>query len=150
MLDEQRDVLRALAQRWHVERVDAERAVERLGEGTVGQQRVGVETDGRELLRADAVHQHVSGIHQPEKRGAGVGALQVQHHAALAAVDAEKDGPHAGLRAGSGPTRRVALGRLDLDDVGAVLGQVLAGVRAEHHGAQVQHAHAGEGQVLVT
>ena len=110
-----------------------------------GQQRLPVEPDGGELLRPDAVHQHVGAVGQRQQRVASVGLLEVEHDALLAAVDAEEDRAHAGFGARAGAARRVAFGRLDLDHVGAVLGQDLAGVGAEHDGAQVEHTDAFEG-----
>ena len=60
--------------------------------------------------------------------------LQVEHHAFLAAVAAQEHGRHAALQRGAGVAGRIPGRRLDFDHLGAVVGQHLAGERAEHHG----------------
>ena len=67
------------------------------------------------------------------------GRLQVEQHRALAGVD-----PHV-------PRDRDVFGLVDLDDVGAVLGEHPTGGRAGEHVGEVDHAHALErrGRVAV-
>ena len=107
-------------------------------------QRFRVEADRGEFLRADAVHQHIGGVDQLEQRFAPRRLLQVEHDALLAAVDAEKDRAHSVFVARACAARRVAVGRFDLDHLGAVFGQDLARVRPEHDSAQVEDADAVE------
>ena len=71
-------------------------------------------------------------------------ALQVQHDAALVAVQVGEVAAHA-LGAGRADTARVVTARrLHLDHVGAHVAQHLRGVGAEHDGGDVDHADAGE------
>ncbi|MNM91962.1 hypothetical protein D3C81_1042770 [compost metagenome] len=106
----------------------------------------GVQVELGQLLRPHAVHEHVSRGQQPVQRGLRGRQLQVQHHALLAAVYAQEDGRHAVFGGGAGATRGIPLGRLHLDDLGAQVGQPLAGVRAHHDRGQVYHANARQRQ----
>ncbi len=92
----------------------------------------GVQPKAGQLLRAHAVHEHVGAGQQPLQRGLRRWLLEVEHHAFLAAVHAQEDGRHAILGGRAGAPRGVALGGLHLDDLGAEVGQPLAGVRAHH------------------
>ncbi len=86
-----------------------------------------------QFLRPHAVHEDIAGLEQRMQRLLGLGRLQVQHHAFLAAVGAHEQRRHAGLGGRPGVARGVAAGRLDLDHLGAVIGQHLAGQRPENH-----------------
>ena len=67
---------------------------------------------------------------------------EVEHDAALAAVEQrEERGSHAAERAGL-----VARGRLDLDHLGAELGEDHAASRAHHHVGHLDDPHALERQ----
>ena len=95
-------------------------------------------TPGRKLCTSTSATSHESQQHCETLR-----ALQIEHDALLAAIDAEE---RAILRL---QRRRilaqvVAIGRLDLDDVRALVGQQRAAVRARDVRAQVEHAHAAE------
>src|SRR5437870_419574 len=68
--------------------------------------------------------------------------LEIEHDRALVAVGVEKDVPHAGMAERPGVAHHVAAGRLDLDHVGAEVGEDLRRVRAHHHRGEVEHAHA--------
>jgi len=58
--------------------------------------------------------------------------LHVENEAALVAIQLQIERPHIGAAGRSdAPTHEVALRRLDLDDIGAVVGENLRGVRSE-------------------
>ncbi|MPM79635.1 hypothetical protein SDC9_126674 [bioreactor metagenome] len=108
-------------------------------------QRVPVQAQLGQLLRAHAVHEHVCRGQQRLQRLLGFGLLEVEHHAFFAAVAAKKHGRHALFQGRPGVARGIARGRLDLDDLGAIVRQHLAGVGAKNHAGKVQHAHARQG-----
>ena len=95
---------------------------------------------GPEVLDQDATRRRRGGA------GLAVGiVLEVEHDRALAAVG--ELAPQAGAVARVAPGHRaqaVAVGVLDLDDVGAEVGQVAGAVRAGDHGRQVDDAEIGE------
>ena len=113
-----------------------------------GEHRRRLDAQRGELLGTDAVHENVGGVDQLHQRRASFFALEVEHGAALAAVDAHEDGAHASFRGRTGEARGVALGGLDLDDVRAVVGEDLARIGTEHDRAQVEHPHALQGKHL--
>lgn len=100
-----------------------------------------------EFLRPHVVDEHIGRVGQREQGFARSGLLEVQHDAALVAVDPEKQRRHAVFMGRSGIARAVALGGLDLDDVGAIVGQRLRRVRAEHDRREIDHAHAAQGGI---
>ena len=112
--------------------------------GVARAQQVRRQAQGNHLLRPHAVDQHVGAVDQQHQGIAGRRLLQVEHHAALAAVGAYEGGRHARLHGRAGGAGRVATGRFDLDDVGAVVAQHLRGIGAEHDGGHVQDADAGQ------
>lgn len=105
-------------------------------------QRGGVQPQRGHLGRPHAVHQHVGLVNQRQQRLARGRLLQVQHDAALVAVQPQEDRGQAGLLRGAGAPGGIAAGRFDLDDVRPVVGQDLRGIGAEHDGGQVQDADA--------
>src|SRR6185503_169396 len=70
--------------------------------------------------------------------------LQVQNHRALVAVDVEEDRAHARMAERPRLPDHVAVGRLDLDHVGAEVGEDLRRVRPHHDRGEVEDADAGE------
>ena len=66
---------------------------------------------------------------------------QVQHDAALAAVDVDEDPRHAGLGSGRDVAGVVACGGFHLDHVGAHVGHDLGAIRPHDHGGEIDHAH---------
>ena len=76
-------------------------------------------------------------------RVSGVG-LQVQHDAALAAIDVDEHATHARRRADRDVAGVIALRRLDFDHVGAHVGHDLGAVRSHHHGGEVDHPNPGQ------
>ena len=107
-------------------------------------ERVRAEPQRLELLRPDVVDEHVGPIDQPQQHLARRRGLQVEHDAALVAVDPHEQRGHVAADARPGVARGVALRRLDLDDVGAEIAQHLRGVGPEHHRGEIEHAHARE------
>jgi hypothetical protein len=94
----------------------------------------------------EVLDQHVGGAHQVEQlRRASVG-LQVEHDAALAAVEGHEGGVEpAGLPLAEG----VSGGGLDLHHVRAHLGQQHGSARARDVGAEVEDTDVAEGQCPV-
>jgi hypothetical protein len=94
---------------------------------------------GAETLDDDVRRQSQSAEH-----GDALGLLQVEAQRALVAVDELEEG--AGFaRPGAHRTGVVALaGVLDLDDVGAEVGEVLGGDGARQQPGEVEHAQAGK------
>ena len=97
-----------------------------------------VEDAGPEVLEHDVASRCQIGHEVAARLGA-----EVHGDAALAAILLrEVDGQTADARlCGSS---EVALGRLDLDDVGPQIGECLAAGRAGEHTRQVEHSHTGE------
>jgi hypothetical protein len=88
------------------------------------------------------LEQHIgAGDELEQDRSAGVRA-QVELDAALAAVVGDEI--RTVLLAAKGPERIAALRMLDLDHVGAEVGQHHARERSRDHGAQLDDAHALE------
>ena len=122
-------------------------------------QRIGIDDRGVDLLqlfvaqaqaldrrRPAVVDEEVGGFDQVLQHGAGGGLLEVEAERALVAVGRHVDRPHA-LVAPHRATRhaqQIAFRRLDLDHVGAHVGQMLRGERPQQHGRQIDHAHALE------
>jgi hypothetical protein len=95
-------------------------------------------------LRAHVAHHRVGAAHHLQQRVAACGVLQVEHDAALAAVELQKQRRHAGVAARRVVARQVALRRLDLDHVGTQVTQGLGGVGAHRDAGQVEDANARE------
>ncbi len=70
--------------------------------------------------------------------------LEVEHDGALVAVEVGEDGAEARRRERRHGAHAVALGRLDLDDLGAEVAQDLRAVGAEDDRGQVEDAQAFE------
>ena len=75
---------------------------------------------------------------QPQQRFAPFRLLQVEHEAALAAVEVQVEVPHAAVLHRRHVAHVVAFVRLDLDDVGAELGEDLGRERTHHDGGEVE------------
>ncbi len=82
------------------------------------------------------VQHHIGFAHQVEEHLPGRRLLQVDAQPPLAAA--------IGQEAAAIAAEGVALGRLDLDHLGAQIGQDAAGMGASDHRAQVQHLNAGQ------
>ena len=80
----------------------------------------------------EVLDHHVRRGHQPVRGGAAGGALQVQLHDLLAAVEYRSSGRGA----------RGLPGAVDLDHLGALVGEQHAGQRSGEVVAKVDHANA--------
>ena len=113
---------------------------------TAIEQHVGSEPEPFERARAEVLDEHVGTVDQPEQHVAVGGVLQVERDRPLVAVDELP--PQAGSVTGIAPrhvAQRIAAVRsLDLDDIGAEVGQVAGAVRSGDHGGEVEHPQAGE------
>ena len=109
----------------------------------------------RQLLVADApllhgarlevLDQHVGAFEQPQEDRAPLGLCEVETDRALVAVDPNEVGGVLVMEGRAPVTHLVALRRLKLDDVGAMVGQQLRRERASQHAREVDHLDAGEG-----
>ncbi len=90
----------------------------------------------------DVVNQHIGALAQPQQRRARRRLFQVEDDAALVAVELKIHRAHPGVLAGAALAHQIALRRLDLDDVGAVIRQNLRGVRAQHHRRKIDNAQS--------
>jgi hypothetical protein len=90
------------------------------------------------LAIAKIFQEDVGGFEQPMHGFAVLGLLEIEHHAALAAVEQRKErGPHTAERAGF-----VADRRLDLDHLGTQLREDHAAAWAHHHVSHLDDPHA--------
>ena len=83
-----------------------------------------------DFLGPHRVGQHVGARNEPPQRVGGRGLFEIEHQRALAAVEPHEQRRHVGRARRAGVTRRIALGRLDLDDVGAHVAEHLRRQRA--------------------
>ena len=96
-----------------------------------------------ELAVAKVLQEHVGGGEQPMHGLAVFGLGEIEHDAALAAVEQrEEGGAHAAEAAGL-----VAGRRLDLDHLGAELRQDHAAGRTHHHVGHLDDPHARQAAV---
>jgi hypothetical protein len=107
-------------------------------------QRLVIQPEALHRLRPHVVDQRVGRLRQLQERFLAGRALQVQHDAALVAVQVEEQRTGARATAGSDGTQHVAARRLHLDDVGAQVGQHLRGRRPHDDFGDVDDAQAGE------
>ena len=96
-----------------------------------GEQRLGFQPQLAKLLRPDRMQQHIGGGEQPVERGLARSGFQIEHQPALAAVAAEEQRRHAGLQPRAGLAGGVALGCLQLDDIGTKIGEPLRAIGPE-------------------
>ena len=115
-------------------------------------QRLVIEAEPREPADPEVLDQDIAALEQPAQDGRAVGLLEVEPDAALVPIDREVVGRGPGLARGrrrpdprrSPAAGRVALGRLDLDDVGAQVAQQHRAVRPGQDGRAIDDAQAGE------
>ena len=100
------------------------------------------ELQPRHRLRPHVVDQHIGRRDQPQHRVAARRLLQVEADRALAAVGVEEHRTHAGMPGRPDQAGDVALQRLDLDDVGAVIAEHLGGIGPHQHGRHVDDLDA--------
>ena len=93
---------------------------------------------------AKILHQHVGLAREPGHDFAPRIVLDIERERTFAAVRRdEKRGKLVGLANGSAAAAGdVAADRLDLEDVGALIGEKHGRERPRHHAGQVQHANA--------
>ena len=71
--------------------------------------------------------------------------LEIEHERALVAVEVgELAGQLTALGAAAERAQQIAARRLDLDDLGAVVGEEQRRGRADHHRGQIDDANAGQ------
>ena len=94
--------------------------------------------------RPAVMDEEVGVLDQVLQDGDGRGLLEIEAERALVAVGRHVDRAHALVAAhrAARHAQQVAFRRLDLDHVGAHVGQMLGGERPQQHGRQVDHFHA--------
>ena len=95
------------------------------------------------------VHQHIGALAQPQQRRPRRRLLQVEHDAALVAIELQIKRAHVGVFGRAALAHQIALRRLDLDHVGAVVRQDLRGVRTQHHRREIDDAQALERRLII-
>ena len=86
--------------------------------------------------RGEAMHDGAAGF-----------GLEIDRDAALVAVRAEKHGALSAAERRPAPRLIAGAGRLDLDDLGAEVAQILGAERAREHLGEVENADAGQSVV---
>ena len=94
--------------------------------------------------RLEVLDQDVGAFQQAQQHRAAVGLADVERDGALVAVDADEVAGVVVVERRAPVAHLVALRRLDLDHVGAVVGQDHRAVRAAEHARQVDHLQAGQ------
>jgi hypothetical protein len=165
--DRKRHVARLVAAREREQRGDAGDALHQVvvggfwrvrprlpvaDEGDIDQLRI----DGAQIVvaelqaphrgRADVADDDVGVLAQPQQRVAPFRPLEVEHDRALVTVELQIDGAHPRIAHRLAAAHHVAVRRLDLDHVGAVVGQNLRRVRSHDDGREVDDAQALQGQ----
>ncbi len=93
----------------------------------------------------EVFNQNVGGLEQAEKNLAPLRLGEIEHDAALVAIDADEIGGGITLEGWPPAARLIALRRLDLDDFGTVVAEHLRAVRPAEHAREIDHLDAGEG-----
>jgi hypothetical protein len=100
------------------------------------------EIEPRHRLRPHVVNQHVRGFDQPQHGFPSRRLLQVEADRALVAIGVQKHRPHTGMPERADQTGNVALERLHLDDIGAVVAEHLGRIGPHQHGRHVDDLDA--------
>ena len=113
--------------------------------GLVAASRVVIDGEIRDHAGPEALDDHIGVPREREKRIAATRVLEVQRRAALVAVDGAEERRH-----GARPIAQVSCivagaGVLDLDDVGAEVGEIERADRARQEAREVEHAKSREG-----
>ena len=104
-----------------------------------------VEPEPAERRRPHIGDEHVGGGEQAVQRFAAFLALEVERQRPLVAVEVrELAGELAGVRLAAERAQEVAARRLDLDDVGAVVGEKERRGRPHHDGGEIDDPYSGE------
>ena len=123
----------------------AEARGKRIDEARIfGAQRFVGEPEFRRRLGAHVVHDDVGILREAADDGLAFGIFQVDGDGAFVAVDAHEGRAHGGGAAGTRGAIEIALGRLDLDHVGAEIAQDLGGIGAEHDRGEIDDLEAFE------
>ena len=93
--------------------------------------------------RAKILHDNVRFFDQPTNQLDRLLAFQVERQAALSGVELAEIGTLPIAQRGAEP-HVVAFRRLDLDNVGADVGEQPSAIRAGQHDREIQHTHALE------
>ncbi len=110
-----------------------------------GVQRVVVDAPGGGSALAVVLDQDVGAGRQAVQGGPALRLLQVEHQASLVAVDRQVVGGLAAGKRRAPGAGLVAVRLLDLDHVGAQVGEEHCGEGAREHAGAIEHAHAGQG-----
>ena len=102
------------------------------------------EAEARHHARAKAFDDDVGGLDQAQEQRAPFGLLEVQAQAALVAVDDLVEPARVAAHRAHGARVVAGAGVFDLDDVGAVIGQMLGGQGAGKEAGEIEDAHALE------
>ncbi len=103
---------------------------------------IGPEAEPLHGARPEVLHQHVGLRHQLGQNLAADVALDVDRQRALATVrgDEQRRELTGLVDRGAAAARDVAADRLDLEHVGALVGEEHRRERSRHHAGQIQHA----------
>jgi len=131
--------------------VGARLAVARGGDidepGVDGRHALPVEAEARHHARAEVLDEDVGALDQAPGDRLALGALEIEREAPLVAVRGEEEDAHAVLvEVASGPVAlpEPAARRLDLDHVGAEVGEELDAGRPEEELGEAEDAGAGQ------
>ncbi len=102
------------------------------------------EAEPRHRLRAHVVHQNVALPHQRQEGLCRFRLLQIERQRALVAVEVQEHMAHLAVPRRAGIAHDVALGRLDLDHLGAEIAHDLRRQRPEHDRRQIDHLDPSE------
>ena len=126
----------------------------KTGNGTINQvwtrlfQNWVIETEAGHHPRPEVLQHHVGAFHQPQKHLLAGGRFEVKRDRLLAGVLGQKRHPHAGRverRVGAQLARQIATSRrLDLNHLGAEMGQLMRAERPRQNIGQIQHAKSGK------
>ena len=109
-----------------------------------------VDAEAGEHAGAEIVVDHVGARDEAQEGGLALGALQVERHARLVALERIVETVLvADRRFGRGRPALLRAGRVDADHLGAERGEDLGAERAGDHGREIEHADAGERSGLV-
>ena len=100
-----------------------------------------IQTQPRQHTGAEIFHQHVRRFHQRFQHGNAVGRFQIKAQALLAAVDGDEHAGKIGL-ARAKAAHRIAAWAFDLDHLGTLIAQHLAGHRARNNLRAIDDADA--------
>ncbi len=116
--------------------------------GFAPRDRVVTEAEAPEDAGAEAFEQHVGALDQSPQHVLAALGFQIQRDRALAEVGRDRVGGVGAVARGDGAAPVAIAGRLDLDDVGAVLRHQHPAVRTRHALREVDDLQPGERRVV--